>query len=162
MSDDFAVDLDALGAMFRDLVPHNRALGLTVVHVAFEPATVTARLAYDERFVGNPETGVLHGGVITTLIDTTCGASVFFKLKKPIPIATLDLRIDYLRPAEPGRDVFVRAECFKTTRNVAFVRALAHHDDETDPIASAAATFMIGTGGGAVADLPLRRREAVR
>ena len=62
-------------------------------------------LPYDLRLVGNPETGVLHGGAISTLMDATCGAAVFQALRKPMAIATLDLRIDYLKPATPGRGV---------------------------------------------------------
>jgi acyl-coenzyme A thioesterase PaaI-like protein len=60
-------------------------------------------------------------------------------------IATLDLRIDYMKPATPERDIFAYAECFKVTKNIAFVRGLAYHTDRNDPIATCAATFMLGT-----------------
>jgi acyl-coenzyme A thioesterase PaaI-like protein len=86
---------------------------------------------------------------VTTLLDATSGACVYMKLKKPIPIATLDLRIDYLKPSQPRRELFARAECFKATRNVAFVRATAYHD-EGDPIATATGTFMLSTKGKSV------------
>ena len=128
---------------FAEAVPHNRALGIEIVELG--DGFSRYRLPYDERFVGNPETGVLHGGPITALLDACCGSAVFNSLPTPQPIATLDLRIDYLGRAEPGRDVNARAECYKTTRNVAFVRAIAFHDDEAHPIASAAGTFMVGT-----------------
>ena len=59
------------------------------------------------------------------------------------PIATLDLRIDYMKPATPGRDLMARAQCYKLTRNVAFVRGVAYHDDPEDPIATSTATFML-------------------
>ncbi len=59
------------------------------------------------------------------------------------PIATLDLRIDYMKPATPGKDLLARAECYKLTRNVAFVRGVAYHDDPSDPIATSVATFML-------------------
>ena len=147
---DFVLDLPSLNEAFRDYVPHNKALGLTLVEASSEPAIARMRLPYDARWVGNPETGVVHGGVISTLMDATCGASVFFKLKSPTPIATLDLRIDYLKPATPGRDIFARAECFKATHDVAFVRALAFHDLPEDPIAAASGTFMISTRGKSV------------
>ena len=150
--DDFVLDLDALNESFRDYVPFNKALGLTLVEASAKPALAKMRLPYDARFVGNPETGVLHGGVITTLMDAACGASVFFKLSAATPIATLDLRIDYLKPGTAGLDIYARAECFKTTNNVAFVRALAFHDNPDDPIAAAAGTFMISTRGKAVTD----------
>ncbi len=151
-SDDFVVDLDALNAAFRDFVPHNKALGLTLIEATTEPAVAVMRLPYDLKLVGNPETGVLHGGAITTAMDATCGAAVFLKLRAPVPIATLDLRLDYLQQAEPGRDVICRAECFKKTRNVAFVRAHAFHAQGEEPIATATGTFMISTPGKAVND----------
>src|SRR5947199_4821075 len=86
---------------FCGMVPHNRALGLRLRE--FGDGMALCAIAWHERLVGDPERGVLHGGAITSLMDATCGASVFFKMKAPVPIATLDLRIDYLRPAEPGR-----------------------------------------------------------
>lgn len=127
---------------FADAVPHNKALGIEIV--ALDDRVATYRLPYDPKLVGDPVTGVLHGGAITALLDACCGSAVFNALPAPAPIATLDLRIDYLGPAEPGRDVIAHAECFKVTRNVAFVRATAYHD-EGAPIAAAAGTFMLQT-----------------
>jgi uncharacterized protein (TIGR00369 family) len=106
-------------------------------------AEATMRLPYAEKLVGNPETGVLHGGAVTTLIDATCGISVFMKMARMARIATLDLRIDYLHPATPGKELLAHAECYKLTRAVAFVRALAHHGDPENPVASAQGTFII-------------------
>jgi uncharacterized protein (TIGR00369 family) len=103
------------------------------------------RLPYHPQLVGNPETGVLHGGAITALIDACCGAAVFMALAKPAFIATLDLRIDYLAPATPGRDVYADIECYKLTRNIAFVRGCGYHDRADDPIAAAAGSFMLRT-----------------
>ena len=131
---------------FSDAVPHNKALGISVVEMSAERTVF--RLPYDLRLVGNPDTGVLHGGPITALLDGASGAAVFAALTAWVPIATLDLRIDYLRPAEPGRDVLATATCYRMTKNVAFTRAVAYHDDEADPIASAVGTFMISTKPG--------------
>jgi uncharacterized protein (TIGR00369 family) len=97
--------------------------------------------------VGNPETGVLAGGPLTALLDGCCGMSVATLLKEPKPFATLDLRIDYVKPATPGQAVIAEAECYRITRSVAFTRAFAHHGDAKDPIAAAAGTFMLGTKG---------------
>ena len=125
-------------------IPFNVALGITIEDA--EEGIATLRLPYRADLVGNPETGVLHGGAITSLMDACCGAAVFMKLPGPVQIATLDLRIDYPRPAAPGRDVIAHATCYRITRNVAFVRGLAHHDDdEPDPIAAATGTFMLAT-----------------
>ena len=135
--------LRELGQRFMRAVPHNNALGLELRAVGEGRAEIF--LPYDARLVGNPETGVLHGGAISALIDATCGAAVFQALRKPMAIATLDLRIDYLKPATPPRGVLARAHCYKVTRHVAFVRGVAYHDSEDDPIATSAGTFMLGT-----------------
>jgi uncharacterized protein (TIGR00369 family) len=126
-----------------DHVPHAKAVGMTVVSV--ERGAAVLKLPYDERLVGNPDTGVVHGGVITTLLDNSCGIAVGASLNEMRPIATLDLRIDYMKPATPKLDIFARAECYKTTTNIAFVRACAYHDDPNDPIATAVGAFMLNT-----------------
>lgn len=131
---------------FSAAVPHNHALGIKVLEIV--PTEALFELPYDEKLVGNPDTGVLHGGVITALLDGVSGASVFATITEMVPIATLDLRIDYLRPAEVGKTVRAKATCYKTTRNVAFTRAVAYHDDPDDPIAHAVGTFMLSTKGG--------------
>ncbi len=146
MSDEQPIGRDEMTAMnrrFALVVPHNKALGLEVLDLAH--ARATFRLPYAAHLVGNPETGVLHGGAISAAMDAACGTAVFQALPRPMVIATLDLRIDYLKPATPGRHVTLHAHCYKVTRNVAFVRGLAYHDDETDPIASGAGSFMLGT-----------------
>lgn len=122
-------------------VPHNEALGIQFTDYSDHGAEST--LPYAEKLVGNPETGVLHGGVITALLDATCGAAVFGRVRGRPRIATIDLRIDYLGPATPKLDVRCRAECYKVTKRVAFVRGTAFHEDRNDPIASATGSFMI-------------------
>jgi uncharacterized protein (TIGR00369 family) len=129
-----------------DLVPHNQALGIETVEI--ERATALLKLPYDVKLIGNPDTGTIHGGAITALLDAASGTAVFTALAEWAPIATLDLRIDYMRAAEPNRDVLCRARCYKVTRNVAFTRAVAYHDSEDDPIAAAAGTFMLHTKAG--------------
>jgi len=126
-------------------VPHNRALGMRFVEC--RGGRVTVALPYDDKLVGNPLTRVLHGGAITALMDATCGAAVFVKLKDATPIATLDLRIDYLKPATPDLEVHAAAECFKLTQNVAFVRCETFHPGPTpDLVAVANGTFIIFPG----------------
>src|SRR5262249_21592610 len=141
-------DAERLGLVrrFSAEVPHNRALGIRVVEVTH--GETLFELPYDAKLVGNPDTGVLHGGAITALLDGASGAAVFAAMTDFVPIATLDLRIDYLRPAEVGRAVVCRATCYQTTRNVAFTRAVAYHDDPADPIAHSVGTFMLSTRGG--------------
>lgn len=120
-----------------------RELGFEIVSLA--DGVCVAKLPYQTEFVGDPLTRVLHGGVVTSLLDSTGGAAVLSKIQNPIPLATLDLRIDYLRPSPPGRTVFARVECYKATKHVAFTRGIAYDASESDPVASMSATYMLNT-----------------
>jgi uncharacterized protein (TIGR00369 family) len=128
------------------VVPHSQALGIRIIDIS--DTEVLYELPYDAKLVGNPDTGTLHGGAITALLDGCSGAAVFAALTDPVPIATLDLRIDYLKPAEPGKSVIGKATCYKVTRNVAFTRAVAYQDDPENVIAHSVGTFMLSTRMG--------------
>lgn len=140
-----AVTLDLTRQMMR-IVPQLAALGIEAQAVA--PGRATLRLPWKPELVGWPETGVPAGGAVCTLIDTSFGVAVFSALGKLLPVATLDLRIDYLKPATTGRDLFASAHCYRLTRHVAFVRGSAWHDSEEDAVAQASATFVIERGAG--------------
>lgn len=108
------------------------------------------RVAYAEHLVGDPDTGVIHGGVITAMLDNACGRAVHLARidagsDEQGAIATLDLRIDYMSSAEPHKDLYAEAHCYRLTRNVAFVRASAYTDSIDHPVASAVGAFMLGT-----------------
>lgn len=118
-----------------------RALGLSLVEASKE--RVKVRLPWQEKLIGDPQERVLHGGAITTLIDSACGYALFTHMRELADIATLDLRIDYLKPAAPEKDVFATGEVYRMTRSIAFIRASAYQA-EGDPIANAVATFMLG------------------
>ncbi|NWG46980.1 MAG: PaaI family thioesterase [Alphaproteobacteria bacterium] len=127
-----------------DAIPHGRALGIRCTGI--EEGRARLEMPYRADLVGDPETGVLHGGVITTLLDTVSGLAALSALDRLRSMATLDLRIDYMRPASPEETVFAEAHCYRLTRSVAFVRGLAHHGDPEAPIAASSASFMLDTG----------------
>jgi uncharacterized protein (TIGR00369 family) len=129
---------------FMSAVPHLQALGIG--YVASGDNWAELRMPYAPQLVAYPETGVIASGAIFSLMDTASGFSVFVSIGRFEPHATLDLRCDYLRPATPGQTVIGRAECYKLTRRVAFVRGIAHDGDPDHPIAHVAGTFM-RTGG---------------
>ena len=131
--------------LFSDSIPHSKALGMKVLAVA--RCVASMQIDWRPELVGNPETGVLAGGPITAMLDSCCGMAVATMLRDPKPFATLDLRIDYAKPAAPGQPVIAEAECYRITRSVAFTRAFAHQGDPKDPVAAAAGTFMLGTKG---------------
>jgi uncharacterized protein (TIGR00369 family) len=134
------------GAQMMLASPHARDLGFEMVDFAKGEATL--KVPYRDDLVGDPATGVIAGGVVTALLDHVCGQAVATSLDTYAPIATLDLRIDYLRAAEPGLDIFAHAHCFKITRSVAFVRATAYDRTREDPVAAAQAAFMLNSSAG--------------
>ena len=136
--------LAELGARMADGTPQARALGFRLVSARVGEASMAVPWRAD--LVGNPETGVLAGGVVTTLLDHVCGLAVSSSIKNPQAIATLDLRIDYMRAAAPGREIIAVARCYKLTRSIAFVRGAAFEDDENDPVATAQAAFALTRG----------------
>lgn len=125
-------------------IPHARAIGMKLVR--YDDDACVVAVPYAEHLVGDPDTGVVHGGVLTALLDNTCGIAVRpAPGSEPVSIATLDLRIDYMGAAEPHRDILAEARCFKRTRNIAFVRATAYQTTPDEPIATCVAAFMMGT-----------------
>ena len=122
-------------------LPHAQSLGMIVTETAEGSATIT--MPYDPRLIGDPATGVLHGGAISALMDTASGAAVMCHPSAPAATATLDLRIDYMRPATPGQAITARAICHHVTRTVAFVRVTATDADESRPVAMGTGTFTL-------------------
>ena len=121
--------------------PQGRALGFELTRL--EGSKVCGRVPYKPELVGDPETGVIAGGVITTFLDQLSGMATVLVMNEPSMVATIDIRIDYMRAATPGRDVMAEAHCYKIGRNVAFVRAIAYEDRLDNPIAHATSTFMV-------------------
>ena len=136
----------AVGSQFIQGTPHAHALGMELVSV--DANTGTLKVPYREDLVGDPDTGVFAGGVVTALVDQVCGLAVMASMEEFTSTATLDLRIDYMRAAQPGKAVFATAHCYKVTRSVAFVRASAYDADPADPVATAQAAFMLNSNAG--------------
>ncbi|WP_293675975.1 PaaI family thioesterase [uncultured Phenylobacterium sp.] len=134
-------DTAPLAARMTEFVPHAAGVGMTLVSVGDGRGVM--RVEWREDLVGDPDTGVIASGVVTALIDHTCGLAINAVFDAPSPIATLDLRIDYLRPAAPRTGVTCEAFGYKTTRSIGFVRAEAWDVDKGDLIATAQAAFML-------------------
>ncbi|MDQ7071768.1 MAG: PaaI family thioesterase [Rhodobacterales bacterium] len=126
---------------FIQVIPHAVELGMELIEIGDGKAEID--MPYDTRFVGDPETGVLHGGAVSALMDTCCGAAAMSHPQATTGTATIDLRIDYMRPATPGQTIRANAICYHMTRSVAFVRATAVDDDDTRPVATATGTFTV-------------------
>lgn len=116
-----------------------RTLGISVSKASEQYLTLC--LPYSEKIIGNPETRVIHGGAITTLMDTTCGSIMICSLPEFELCPTLDLRMDYMHPAQPDRPVYALAEIYRMTRNIVFTRCRAYQD-QGDTVAQCVGTFM--------------------
>ena len=149
-----------LAPMFVEGTPHAKFLGIKFV--AIDLARATLSLPYAKRLVGNTDTGVLHGGVLTALLDQASGLAAAAAFTDTMPVATLDLRIDYMRAAQPGKTIIAEAHAYKTTRHIAFVRAIAHDGDVDDPVATSQASFMTTAQGSRQNTDPLARHQAVK
>jgi uncharacterized protein (TIGR00369 family) len=134
-------DIDTIARQFIEALPHSHALGMRLESISEGSATIA--MPYDERLIGDPATRVIHGGAVSALMDTACGAAVMSHPQAGVSTATLDLRIDYMRPATAGQTIRTRAECHHVTRSVAFVRAVATDDDASRPVAMATGAFTV-------------------
>lgn len=150
MTADPPLDPKMIELIVRQGIPHCRELDIRVLEASYD--RLVLKLPYQARLTTDPSTGILAGGAVTTLIDSVCGMAVQLALRKLTAIATLDLRIDYLRPSAPAQDVLASAVCYKMTRQIAFVRSVAWNNDEADPVAHCAASFMVGSSDKSVVD----------
>lgn len=134
---------DKRARQFMEAIPHCRDLNMQLEEVGNGVAVIA--MPYDARLIGDPQTGVLAGGAVSAVMDTCCGAAVIAHPDVPGVTATLDLRIDYMRPATAGQTIRARAECYHVTRSVAFVRGLAMDDDTDRPVATCHGAFTVGS-----------------
>ncbi len=133
-----------LARQFIEAIPHSRELGMRLDEIS--DGFAVCSMGYDPRFIGDPDTGVIHGGAVSALMDTCAGAAVMSHPDAPVVTATIDLRIDYMRAATPGQDIICEATCYHVTRSVAFVRCVAFDADRDNPVASAAGAFTADRG----------------
>ncbi|WP_241565187.1 PaaI family thioesterase [Paenirhodobacter populi] len=131
----------ARARQFLAMIPLGQALAFRLDQIGGGRAVIS--MPWDERLIGDPRTGVIHGGAISALMDTCCGAAAISHPEGPEMTATLDLRIDYMRPAAPRQRITATAEVFRMTRSVAFLRATACDEQEGQPVATATAAFTV-------------------
>lgn len=123
-------------------IPHAHLQGIRLERVDGEE--VTLRLPYRDELVGNPETGAIHGGALTVLLDQALGiAGLCCDRVGNKMTATLDLRIDHLGVAPAGRDILASARVYRATRRILFVEGIAYCDSRESPIARATGSWVL-------------------
>ncbi|MGV0035855.1 MAG: thioesterase family protein [Candidatus Azotimanducaceae bacterium WSBS_2022_MAG_OTU7] len=130
-------------------VPFQKELGLEIVSV--DGSTITAKLENRPGLMGNEHTGILHGGVVASMIDSVggfvAGQAARLRLQEkgePVDriqkIATVDMRVDYLSPGR-GEQFFVTGRALKVGSR--FVSTRMEVTDENDQlIAAGSANFL--------------------
>ncbi len=137
----------------------NRSKGLIVeMDLQVDKATrggVTIRMPFNPNFCVDDEGTLLHGGVLTALLDSAFGLANFLAIDDDVQtMATLDLRVEYLRPAKSGADVLVFAECYRKTRHIAFIGGKVWFDGvSTEEVARGSATFALTSGEWNILDM---------
>lgn len=138
-------DKARIARQFIAAIPFSAALQMQLDEIGDGVAVIS--MPYAPAIVGDPKTGVIHGGAVSALMDTCGGAAVMTHAQALAGTATIDLRIDYMRAATPGQRITARAECYHVTRSVAFVRAEAWDDDKSRPVAAATGAFTVERAG---------------
>lgn len=134
-------------------LPFNRLLGLKVAFLESDRAGF--RFEMKDELIGNTVHGILHGGVISAVLDTTGGmtatASAIEKsqdlsndeiIRRVARIGTIDLRVDYLRPGK-GIQFQSTGTVMRTGRKVAVTRMELKNQDDL-LIAVGTGTYIVG------------------
>lgn len=101
-----------------DRAPFNRWLGLEAV--SWEHGAVELRLRARPEIMGHVAIGALHGGILASILDTACSVAVVTATGESV--FTVDMRVDYLRPATA--DIYtIRARVVRLGRTLATVDA---------------------------------------
>jgi len=132
-------------AFFGSQHPLFNTFGIDVVAVADAKAEMT--MPFSETLADGR--GALHRGTLVTLLDTTCGLAIFSALRSLRPIATIDLRVDYLRVIPSGSGLRAVVECIDWTDSVAFISGRGYALDDETPLATVTGSFAIDTLGPA-------------
>lgn len=134
--------LRRLGDGFNEVIPHNVDIGMKTESIV--AGDVTVRLPYREHWLADPQHGLIHTGLMTSIADSASGLAVFSAIGGGERIATLDLRLDYLRAALAPHDLYCRAEVIRQTSRIVFVTAHVFQriDGDEKQVAIAQGSFM--------------------
>ena len=124
--------VEALRALFEQSIAFNQVLGLRIV--AIRPGSASGTLAMKPELIGHPTHQRLHGGVISASLDAMAGLAIIAaigarhmdeppaqRMHRFARLGTIDLRIDYLRPAT-GTAFTMSAEVLRLGSRVATIR----------------------------------------
>jgi uncharacterized protein (TIGR00369 family) len=126
-------------------IPYVKFLGLTCELAGDE---MTAILPASEHLIGNTMIPALHGGVVGAFLELTALAELMVKEPARRQPKTIDVTIDYLRPARGGLTTFARAEVRKLGRRIASVHVEAWQEARASPVAALRGHFLLSVSDG--------------
>ena len=153
------VEVDILLAKIREyyleLLPFNKVLGIDIDELDYETAQAVTRFSMTKDLIGNPVAGILHGGVTASVIDLTGGLSALISCvklhgDKPVDViekkmtssATIDMRVDYLRPGK-GKAFKCKSRIIRAGSRIV-VSKIDLYNEIKSRIATGTATYLIG------------------
>lgn len=137
-----------LRRFFEEGIPFNAHLGLRVEDLA--PGRARMRLPFRPEWLGDPFRPALHGGAMAALLDSVGGLAVISRLKPGEFCHTVDLRVDYLLPAEAA-DLVAEARIVRLGGRIAVVNVHGFQGDPARHVVDGKAVFSVRRGprGGA-------------
>jgi uncharacterized protein (TIGR00369 family) len=131
----------SLQDIIEKLIPFHRTLGFKLLKA--EKGEASILIPFREDLVGDPRTHRIHGGVISTAMDSVGGAAAMTTLSSDEDqLATIDLRIDFLHPGRP-EDIVVDAKIVRNGKSVIFTDMKAHHKASMELIAEGRGVYRV-------------------
>ena len=131
---------EVLKEIFEIKVPFNRLLGIRAD--SLERGKVVFSLPFREELIGDSRRPAIHGGVISTLMDTAGGAATWTELEEGDQVSTVDLLVDYLLPGGKGK-LTAEASVIRIGNRVAVTQIVVYQEGIKEPIASGRAVYNI-------------------
>jgi uncharacterized protein (TIGR00369 family) len=133
------------GHYFGDAHPMFSQFDVNIKDVSKQGVKLEASLGPDFKTAHNDQ--YLHRGALTLLLDSAFGIALFAHIRELIPIATINLKTDYLSPAKSEAKLICTASCFALSGNIARMQGEISDPLTQTVLAKATAAFMTGTAG---------------
>ena len=137
--------LNGVRTFFEQGLAPGKDFSYDIVHC--DPKRARIDMPYQADLATSDDNLSMHSAVLTTLIDTCLGIAALAKSKSTRPIATVDLRVDFVRSGTPGNDLRSDCVCHQIRDELAFAEGTISDKVNGDILVKAMGTFMLGTKG---------------
>ena len=120
-----------------------RLIGMKLEDIGIDFATILLDIDAERHF---QPFGIVHGGVLATLIDTATFWAAYARLPQDMGLVNIDLKLNYLQPAISGR-LTARGRCIRPGRTLSYTEAHVY-DEKGDLLAHGTSTLMALPGRG--------------